>query len=45
MKNKTPKDRNIYAIHAWNKKGGPHRDQKWQSKNRKRGKVKVDTCE
>jgi hypothetical protein len=41
MKNKR-KDRNIYAIHAWNKKGGPHRDQKWQSKNRKRGKVKTE---
>jgi hypothetical protein len=38
MKNK-PKDRNIYAIHAWNKKGGSHKDQKWHSKNRKRGKV------
>jgi hypothetical protein len=38
-----PKDRNIYAIHAWNRKGaGKHRDQKWHSKNRKRGKVDIN---
>lgn len=42
MKNKTPKCRNIYAIHAWNKKGGPHKDLKWCTKNRKRGKVKIE---
>ena len=37
------KTRNIFAIHAWNKKGaGKHRDKSWYSKNRKRGKVKVE---
>lgn len=41
MKNK-PKHRNIYAIHAWNRKAGAHKDQKWHSKNRKRGKVKAE---
>jgi hypothetical protein len=33
------KSRNIYAVHAWNRKGGKHRDKKWHNKNRKRGKV------
>ena len=37
-----PKDRNIYAIHAWNRKGGQHKDKCWHSKNRKRGKVKAE---
>lgn len=42
MKNK-PKDRNIFAIHAWNKRGaGKHRDKAWHSKNRKRGKVNAE---
>jgi hypothetical protein len=37
-----PKDRNIFAIHAWNRRGaGKHRDKKWKSKNRKRGKVDI----
>jgi hypothetical protein len=42
MKNKTQKERNVYAIHAWNRAGGSHKDKKWQSKNRKRGKVKTE---
>jgi hypothetical protein len=33
------KSRNIFAIHAWNRRGGKHVDRKWQAKNRKRGKV------
>ena len=37
------KDRNIYAIHAWNKTGaGKHVDRKWKTKNRKREKVSLD---
>lgn len=32
--------RNVFGFHAWNRKGGPHKDKKWHSKNRKRGKVK-----
>lgn len=39
MKNKI-KSRNVFAMHAWNKGGaGKHRDKKWHSKNRRRGKV------
>lgn len=41
MNNKI-KSRNVFAVHAWNKKGGPHKDKKWLSKNRKRGKVSND---
>ena len=34
------KSRNIFGFHAWNKKrAGKHKDKKWHSKNRKRGKV------
>jgi len=34
------KTRNVFAIHAWNKKGaGKHKDLKWCYKNRRRGKV------
>jgi len=34
------KSRNIFGFHAWNRKGaGPHKNKKWHSKNRKRGKV------
>lgn len=37
------KSRNVFAVHAWNKRGaGKHRDKKWLSKNKKRGKVKND---
>lgn len=39
MKNEI-NSRNVFAIHAWNKRGaGKHKDKKWHSKNRKRGKV------
>jgi hypothetical protein len=31
--------RNVYAVHAWKRKAGKHKDKKWNSKNRKRGKV------
>jgi hypothetical protein len=35
--------RNVFAVHAWNKRGaGAHRDKAWQSKNRKRQKVKIE---
>lgn len=35
--------RNIFAFHAWNRKGsGKHKDKKWHSKNRRRGKVNDD---
>ena len=34
-------DRNVFAIHAWRRRGGKHRDLKWESKNRKRGKVDI----
>lgn len=37
------KIRNIYAFHAWNRKGaGKHKNKKWIAKNRKRGKVDVE---
>jgi hypothetical protein len=37
------KSRNIFGFHAWNRKGaGKHKDKKWHSKNRKRGKVTND---
>lgn len=38
-KNKPIKDRNIYAIWAWNRKAGPHKNKKWISKNIKKGKI------
>jgi hypothetical protein len=35
--------RNRVAQNAWNRKGaGKHRDKSWQSKNRKRGKIKEE---
>jgi hypothetical protein len=37
------KSRNIFAVHAWNKRGaGKHIDKKWYNKNRRRGKVNDD---
>ena len=37
------KSRNVFGLHAWNRKGaGKHKDKKWHSKNRKRGKVNTD---
>ena len=37
------KSRNVFGFHAWNRKGaGKHKDKKWHSKNRKRGKVNTD---
>lgn len=42
MKNEI-NSRNVFGFHAWNRKGaGKHVDKKWQSKNRKRGKVTDD---
>lgn len=35
MKKIKIKPRNIFAMHAWNRKGGAHKDKKWISKNRK----------
>ena len=39
MKKLIIKSRNVFAIHAWNRRAGPHRDKKWFMKNRQRGKV------
>lgn len=37
------KSRNIFAIHAWNKRGaGKHKDKKWYAKNRKSKVVNYD---
>lgn len=45
MNNKI-KSRNVFAVHAWKKTGaGKHADKKWKSKNRKRGKVKMEDNE
>jgi hypothetical protein len=36
------KTRNVYAIHAWNRRAGKHKDKKWFMKNRQRGKVDIN---
>lgn len=39
---KKNKVRNIFALHAWNRKAGKHKNKKWIFKNRRR---KVDDYE
>lgn len=38
---KAIKDRNVFAILAWNRKAGKHKNKKWHAKNKRR-KVSVD---
>jgi hypothetical protein len=45
MKKLIIKSRNIFAIHAWNRRAGKHKDKAWHSKNRKRGKVSDEEYE
>lgn len=42
MPSKKRNNRNIFAIHAWNRRGaGKHKNKKWLEKNRRR-KVSMD---